>query len=291
MERDYGYFTSGIRQAEATSSDLRSTSKYLNHSGLRDWMVTHFLRRNGPDIPIPSDTVMGLTQALDDLRDEKEMTHLIDAEKERNPKVRKWLDEERPYMNLTKEDFAKFDPDSFGGRYSRYITDNNYELNLGWGYEVPTDDLTYIRIRAGQIHDFEHFMTGGQFNTLGELLPYYFRLSNPFSHFTPELAAGISQLYIFGGHRLVMRSFLHYPQTWPTVLDLMQRGITIGQESESTHMMNYEAALHLPIPEARDFLGFRKAEDVDTVEMDKIYTEQVKPGERAETMERVPVDI
>lgn len=277
MDRDYSYFTSGVRAGESSSSDLRSTSKYLNHPGLRDWLVTQFLRRNGPDIPIPSDPVMGLTQALDDLRDEKELTRLIDAEKERNPKVRKWLDEERPYMGLTKEDFSKFDPDTFGGIYYRYITDNNYELNLGWGYEVPKDDLTYIRIRSGQVHDFEHLMTGGGFNSLGELLPYYFRLSNPFSHFTPELAAGISQMFIFGGHRLVMRAFLHYPQVWPTVLDLMQRGIRIGKASESTHMMNYEAALHLPIKEAREFLGFRHAEDVDTVEMDKIYTEQVKP--------------
>jgi hypothetical protein len=75
-----------------------------------------------------------------------------------------------------------------------------------------------------------------------------------------------------------MRSFLHYPQTWPTVMDLMTRGIKIGKESESTHMMNYEAALHLPIPEAREFLGFRYAEDVDTVAMDLIYTEQVEPA-------------
>ena len=279
MERDYTYFTSGIRHAEPTSSNLQSTSKYLNHPGLRDWLVTHFLRRNGPDIPIPSDPVMGLTQAMDDLRDEAEYTRLIDAEKEKNPKVRKWLDEERPYMSLTKEDVSKFDPETFGGVYYRYIADNNYELNLGWGYEVPKDDLTYIRIRSGQIHDFEHLMTGGQFNTLGELLPYYFRMSNPFSHVSPELAACMSQMYIFGGHRLVMRSFLHYPQTWPTVLDLITRGIKIGQTSECTYMMDYESALHLPIPEAREKLGFRNAEDVDTYEMDLIYTEQVIPGQ------------
>ncbi len=279
MERDYTYFTSGIRQAEPTSSGLLSTSKYLNHPGLRDWLSTHFLRRNGPDIPIPSDTVMGLTQALDDLRDEKEMTRLIDIKKERSPKVRKWLNEERPYMSLTKEDFAKFDPDTFGGVYHRYITDNNYELNLGWGYEVPKDDLTYIRIRSGQIHDFEHLMTGGQFNSLGELMPYYFRMSNPFSHFSPELAAGISQMYIFGGTRMVMRSFLHYPQTFPLVLDMITRAIRIGKESESTHMMNYEAALHLPIPEAREFLGFRHVEEIDSYDMDLIFTEQVVPGE------------
>jgi len=278
MKRDYSYFTSGVTQAKPTSSGLTSTSKYLNHPGLRDWMVTHFLRRNGPDIPIPADPVLGLNQALDDLRDVDKLTRLIDAEKEKNPKVREWL-KVRPYMGLKKEDFAKFDPDSFGGKYNAYITANNYELNLGWGYEKPESDLDYIRTRSGQLHDFEHLMTGGQFNSLGELLPYYFRLSNPFSHFSPELAAGISEIFVFGGHRLVMRAFLHYPQVWTTVLDLMQRGIKIGQASESTHMMDYEAVLHLSVPEAREKLGFRHAEEVDTAAMDLIYTEQVKPGE------------
>ena len=43
-----------------------------------------------------------------------------------NPKVRRWLDEERHYMGLTKEDFSKFDPDSFGGIYYRYITERLY---------------------------------------------------------------------------------------------------------------------------------------------------------------------
>jgi ubiquinone biosynthesis protein Coq4 len=278
MKRDYTYFTSGIRQAEAASSNLLSTSKYLNHPGLRDWLVTHYLRRNGPDIPIPSDPVTGLNQALDDLRDVEGLTRLIDAEKEKNPRFREWLIE-RPYMDLTMEDFARFDPDSFGGIYYRHLADNGYALNLGWGYEKPSNDLEYIRIRSGQLHDFEHLMTGGQFNSLGELLPYYFRMSNPFAHFSPELASGISVQFLLGGHRLVMRAFLHYPQVWPTVLDLMQRGIKIGQTSECTHMMRYEDALHLPIPEAREFLGFRNAEDVDTYEMDLIYTEQVIPGQ------------
>ncbi len=278
IKRDYSYFTDAVTQGESNSSSLRSTSKYLNHPGLRDWLVTHFLRRNGPDIPIPADTVMGLTQALDDLRDEADMKRLIEIEKERNPKVAEWL-KERPYMGLKTEDFAKFDPDSFGGIYHKYITENGYQLNLGWGYEVPTDDLQYIRIRSGQIHDFEHLMAGGQFNSLGELVPYFFRLSNPFAHFSPEFAAGISQMYIFGGFRLVMRAFLHYPQVWPTVMDLMQTAMTIGQTSESTHMMRYEDALHLPIPEAREFLGFRNVKEIDTAEMDKIFTEQVRPEE------------
>jgi ubiquinone biosynthesis protein COQ4 len=274
MKRDYSYFTKNVSEAETISSVLRSSSKWLNHAGLRDWLVTQYLRRNGPDMPMPADTSSGLAQALDDLRDVKEMTRLIDAEKEKKPEFKAWL-EERPYMDLTLEDFAKFPPDSFGGIYYRYLVDNGYELNLSWGYEKPETDLDYIRIRSGQIHDFEHLMTGGGFNSLGEMLPYFFRQTNPFAHFSPELAARLSEIYLFGGYRLVLRAYLHYPQIWTVVVDLMQRGFRIGQESESSHMMRYEKALHLPIPEARDFLGYRHAEDVDTVEAGLIFAEGV----------------
>jgi hypothetical protein len=92
-------------------------------------------------------------------------------------------------------------------------------------------------------------------------------------------------MFIFGGTRLVMRAFLHYPQVWPTVLNLMTQAMLVGKTSESTHMMNYESVLHLPIPEAREALGFRNVVDMDTREMDLIYTEQVIPGEDQSQMQ------
>jgi ubiquinone biosynthesis protein COQ4 len=274
LERDYSYFTSGISQAAPTSSALLSTSKYLNHAGLRDWLATHFLRRNGADIPIPSDPVSGITQALDDLRDVARYQRLIDAEKERNPSFRDWV-AEKWLSAMQVEDFAKFDPDSFGGIFYRYLVDNGYALNLGWKEANPKSDVEFIRMRSGQIHDYEHLMTGGGFNSLGELLPLFCRLSNPFRHYSPELAQAMSELYIFVGPRMVMRSFLHYPQTWPTVLELIQRGIAVGEASASVYEMCYEDALHLPIPEAREMLGFVGAEDFDSAAMDLIFTEQV----------------
>lgn len=274
MKRDYTYFTAGVRQAETSSSALLSTSKYLNHPGLRDWLMTHFLRRNGPDRPIYSDPPSGLLQALDDLRDEARYQRLIDAEKERNPPFRDWV-AEKWLSTMKVEDFAKFDPGSFGGIFYRYVVDNGIALNLGWDDKNPQSDVEFIRMRSGQIHDYEHLMTGGGFNSLGELLPLFCRLSNPFQHYSNELAQAMSELYVFVSHRMVMRSFLHYPQTWPMVLDLMQRGYSVGQASDSVYEMRYEDALHLPIPEAREFLGFREAEDFDSAAMDLIFTEQV----------------
>jgi ubiquinone biosynthesis protein Coq4 len=273
MNRDYSYFHAGIQEVPTQSSSLVSSSKYLNHAGLREWLATQFLRRNGPDLPIPSDPTNGLAQALRDLRKPELMQRLIDAEKEVNAPFRAWL-EERYLSPLTDDDFAKFPADSFGGRYYRYIKEFGIKLNFGWTDTAPRNDWEYIQIRNGQIHDYEHLMTGGDFNSLGELLPYFVRLSNPFTHLSPEIAKEMSAIYIFGGYRLVMRAFLHYPETWLTVIDLMRRGFDIGLASEPIQMMRYEDALHLPIPEAREMLGFRKAEDVDTAAMDLIFTER-----------------
>jgi ubiquinone biosynthesis protein Coq4 len=273
MNRDYSYFHAGIQEVPTQSSSLVSSSKYLNHAGLREWLTTQFLRRNGPDLPIPSDPTNGLAQALRDLRKPELMQRLIDAEKEVNAPFRAWL-EERYLSPLTEDDFAKFPADSFGGRYYRYIKEFGIKLNFGWTDTAPRNDWEYIQIRNGQIHDYEHLMTGGDFNSLGELLPYFVRLSNPFTHLSPEIAKEMSAIYIFGGYRLVMRAFLHYPETWLTVIDLMRRGFDIGLASEPIQMMRYEDALHLSIPEAREMLGFRKAEEVDTAAMDLIFTER-----------------
>ena len=275
MTRDYSYFHEGIEHVPTTSSALVSSSRFLNHAGLRDWLQLHLLRRNGPDLPIPSDPTMGLAQALGDLRTPARMQTLIDFEKERNPAFKTWI-EEKYLSPLTEDDFAKYPAGSFGNDYYRHLTAFGIKVNFGWANTPPASDWEFIQKRNGQIHDYEHLMTGGQFNSLGEILPYMVRLSNPHTHLTAEVATELSLIYIFGGSRMLFRSFLQYPETWPTVLDLMRRGLAIGQASEPIMMMRYEDALDLPVEEARALLGYRMAEDVDTEAMDKIFTEQVK---------------
>lgn len=272
MKRDYSYFQKGVTAVPTTSSQLVSSSRFLNHAGLRDWLVLHLLRRNGPDMPVPSDPTRGLAQALDDLRTPDRMQALIDHEKARNEPFRAWL-EERWLSPMTAEDFAKYPQGSFGGEFYRYMTEAGIQYNFGWKSVAPASDWQFIQMRNGQIHDFEHLMTGGQFNSMGELLPYMVRLSNPFTHLTPEVATELSLIYIFGGNRLIFRSFLHYPETWPTTLRMMERGIRIGMASDPIMMMRYEDALHLSIPEAREMLGYREAEDFDSEAPSRLFTE------------------
>jgi ubiquinone biosynthesis protein Coq4 len=278
MNDDYSYFHKGITRLTTQSSALVSSSKYLNSPAIRDWLTTHFLRRNGVDQPVPPDTTLGLVQELNRMRDPERMQALIDREKTINPRFKAWI-EERFLSRLTKEDFGRMPPDSLGGLYYKYLVDYGYEVNFGQPVTEPRNDIEYIFMRFGQIHDFEHLVTGGGFNSLGELLPYFVRLSNTHQHMSAELAAELIPTYLFGGLRMVMRAGLHYPTSWLTVMDLMRRGTNIGLASESIIMMRYEDALHLPLPAAREKLGIRNAEDVDSWSDDAVFIEKREPTE------------
>lgn len=268
--QDFSYFLGGIRPVATESSTLVSSSKYLNEPALRDWLATHYLRKNGPDRPSSSDTSSGLIQALARIRDLPRLERLIAEEKEKNPKFRQWL-QKKPICRLTLDDFAKFEPGTFGGIYYRYVVDNDFQLNLGWTFPNMDSDRDYILFRSGQIHDFDHIATGGGFNTLGELLPFFLRMTNLHAHLSQELAHELFPVYVFGGFRMVFRSALHYPATWLTVVDLMQRGMRIGLNSDCLFMADFESVFHLPLVEAREALGVRFAEDVDTVAASRIF--------------------
>jgi ubiquinone biosynthesis protein Coq4 len=268
--QDFSYFLGGARPLQTESSVLVSSSKYLNDPLIRDWITTQFLRRSGPDLPAQSDTSNGLIPALARLRDYDRLDRLIAEEKEKNPKFRDWL-ARKPICRLTKEDFARYAPDTFGGIYHRHVVAMGYEMNLGWRFPDMTSDREYILFRSGQIHDFDHIATGGGFNTLGELLPFFLRMSNLHAHLSADLASELFPLYVFGGLRMVFRSALHYPPTWLTVLDLMQRGFSIGLNSECLFMADFESVFHLPLAEARAALGVVGAEDVDTEGPSRIF--------------------
>jgi ubiquinone biosynthesis protein COQ4 len=276
------YFLKDVRKTVSNTAGLVSSSKYLNEADIRDWLALHYLRKNGPDLPTPSDTSNGLVQALHRVRDFDALDRLIAEEKEKNPKFRAWL-EDKPMCRHTIEDFAKYEPETFGGIYYRYVIDNNFQLNLGWRFPTTDNDRDYILFRSGQIHDFEHIITGGGFNTLGELLPYFTRLSNLHANLSQDLASALFPLYVFGGFRMVFRAALHYPQTWLTVVDLMRRAISIGLNSECILMGRFEDIFHLTPEEARKVMGIRNAEDLDTVEVSRIFDDEMVKAAEAQT--------
>lgn len=267
------YLLAGIAPVPTRSSVLVSSSAWLNHPVIRDWVSTHYLRRNGPDRPTSSDTADGLIPALAELRDPIRISALIAREKEINPPFREWVGE--GYISrLTVEDFAQFAPGTVGGIYHRYQMDRGFALNLGRDLIKPRDDFEFLRFRFGQIHDYEHILGGGGFDTLGEIIPYFIRMSSVHRHLSSELAGAFTDIHVLGGFRIPFRAGLNYPSCFLTALDLMQRAIRIGMESEPIFMARFEDVLHLTPAEARVALGVRHAEDLDTAAQSREFDDR-----------------
>ena len=259
---DIPKFLTGIVPVSTHSSVLVSSSKYLNHPRLREWVAMILLRKNGPDYPPPAE--MGeLVRILEELRDHDHIEHLFTQERKVNPQLDRWMSEGH-VSSYAIEDFADYAPDSVGGTFYRWITGGDYDVRL-MSWAPPKTQLEYFNLRSGQTHDFAHILCGGGFNFMGELVPYWFRLTNVFKHIRdPELAGELNVIHMLGSLRYTVRTLLHYPLVWETCVASIQRGMKVGQQSDALFMAKLEDVFHLPLAEAREKLGVRGTEDVDT---------------------------
>lgn len=251
--------------AAPASSTLVSTSKYLNHAGLRRWCAQEMLRQNGPDLPPPAGSFQIIQYLERDLQDYDQLDALFTRERKICPALDAWFTRGK-IPTLTKDDLRRYPPGSVGALYFKYVNDNNFELDFHDPYE-PKNQFQWARRMRSRNHDIEHIVTGGGFDYMGELVPYYLLLTQLFRFFSPELASALAPMYMFGSLRYTVRTVLHCPQAWPTAMASIRRGIRVGMASENLYIADYEPILHLSVAEAREALGVREAEDVDTSEM------------------------
>ncbi|RJT22819.1 hypothetical protein D5I55_13540 [Chakrabartia godavariana] len=259
---DIPYLARGVNLLGTDSSVLVSSSKYLNHPKLREWIAFIALKKNGPDFP-PAAEMHQLLTFIDELRDFDHIEHMITEERKVNPRFDAWFNEWH-VSNYTIEDLKHCAPGTVGGIYYKTATEGNYEIQIVPDYK-PQTQWQYYSLRSGQTHDYEHILTGGGFNYMGELIPYWFRLATIHTHIqNKELAGEMSVLSILGTTRYVIRTMLHYPQIWECALECIQQGIRIGRESDPFWMAKMEDVWHVPLEEARAKLGVRGARDLDT---------------------------
>ena len=256
------YLARGVMPIGTESSVLVSSSKYLNNPRLRDWLATIMLRKNGPDMPPPAE-MYALLPILDELRDHARIEEMFAAERKVNPLLDDWFTE--GFISTYKiDDFKDYAPETLGGIFYKQMTAGDYEIQIVPNYH-PKTQWDFYSLRSGQTHDYEHILTGGGFNYMGELIPYWFRLGTIHTHIhNKELAGEMSVLSILGTMRYVIRTMLHYPQIWECALDCIQQGIRIGRESDAFWMAKMEDVWNVPLEEARAQLGVRGAKDLDT---------------------------
>lgn len=263
MTEDTPYLLRGISPITTASSVLVSSSPYLNSPKLRDWLTTAFLRRSGKDRPTSADGY-DLHVILKEIFDIDRIEELFTRERKRWPELDKWFSEGFS-SNFSKEELLGHPPGSLGYTFGRYLVDHGFEVDIVPRFE-PKNQFEYYSLRSGQTHDFEHIVTGGNFDILGELVPYFARLSNVPRFLDPELAGLVNAGQLLGAMRLITRTGLHYQAAFPAALAAMQAGTKVGEASDPIFMMKYEDVFHLPIAEAREALGIRGAgeRNVDT---------------------------
>lgn len=270
------YLMRGLNLLPSESSILQSSSKYLNCAPLREWMAMIAFRRNGPDVP-PQVEMHQLMEILDSLRDYGKLEEMISLERKVNPRFDAWF-EEGFISSYTLDDFKDYAPETFGGIFYRQLVDGGYEVQI-YPWVKPNTQFEFFALRITQTHDLEHIICGGGFDFMGELVPYWARLTNLPKHIkNPELAAELNIVNLLGSLRYTIRTMLHYPEVWPTCVECIQRGAIVGQQSGPFFMAKFESVFHLPVEEARKVLDVHGAQDIDTSREGAIWAERQPTG-------------
>lgn len=276
QQDDIPYLARGILPVDTGSSVLVSSSKYQNDPRLREWIAKIALKANGPDFP-PAAEMHELIGILADLRDYDRIEELFHEEREPNERLHQWLSE--GFVSDYKlQDIATCAPGTLGGIMYEAFDSGSYEVEIVPHYE-PKSQWEYYSLRSGKTHDFEHILTGGGFNYMGELVPFWFRLSAIHTHIrNKELAGEMSAMSILGTTRYVLRTMLHYPEVWETALNCIKQGIEVGQQSDAFWMAKMENYWDMPLEDARAALGVRGARSLDTERAGAIWEAPPAPA-------------
>lgn len=268
------YFMRGVSPVATRSSLLVSSSKYLNHARLRDWVAMVSLRKNGTDFPAPAELVE-VIEIMEELRDLKRIEQLFTEERRTNPRLDAWLAESFMSPRTTLADYQRYPPDTLGGiLYAQFV--GRYEVEFASNqWDAATSQWDYFWRREVQMHDLEHILLGATVDAFGELVPSYFRMTNiPRFINNQELAGELLAYKIFASMRYVQRTMLHYPQVWCYCLDAINRGVTAGMVSDALFMTKLEPVLGLSLEQARAALGLRDVVDRDTTAASAFWNEE-----------------
>ena len=259
------YLGKNIRLEQPTSSLMKSTSDWLNHPIIREVLPIWLLRKNGPDFPVEADHTLGLSKAFEEVVPAARVAELLEEERRINPEFDAWVSEGF-VSTYDNEHFNQYAPGTVGGMIGSQIREHGFDLTLGVGNDLPQKMTTmeYWKIRGRQSHDFEHILTGGQFNSLGEVAITFGRVANQSRHLSPELAGAVNPYQAFAGLRMVTRSMIHYPETLVPTLRCLEQGIAVGLASPPFWFMKWEEVFHMTPVEARAHFGVPPIAEVDT---------------------------
>lgn len=253
-DADRAYFNGRIQTISTDSSVLVSSSRYLNHSGLRALIAQEMLRRNGPDLPNTA-YIPEVAQILHDLEDMPRIIELFEMEKARLPRFREWL-EKRSLSNFTIAELEHCAPGTLGAMIRDFMVNSGYQLDLFFQEVQVVNDFTFYLRQTALTHDIEHMVTGFGPNHGGEVALITANMHAKAVYFHPELNAFFSRIACYLRSKTLLKDGLHYPEALTLSLEADYHGAIQGRNWKYPLMLvDWRQYVDKQISEIRAELG------------------------------------
>lgn len=228
LERSEADYLKGGLEPQ-TSSVLISNSKYLNNPLFRDLFAQMGLKRDGRDLPAAY-LIPEIQRAFGEVMDMPRLLGLIEAEKQRLPEFKAWL-EERYISDIKPEHVKDCAPGTLGARIHSFIVDSGLQIDFMF-LGAPKNDYEYINKRRIQNHDIEHMVTGLDPSPVGEVALIVANTIMQTNYFSPELSAEFNLNGMFLTSTGLMRTACHYPAVVPAYLEAIALGRALGAKQK-----------------------------------------------------------
>lgn len=226
-DKTQAYFNGRIQKIATESSTLVSSSKYLNHAGLRMLMAQEMLRRNGADMPNTA-FIPEVAAILIELEDMAHLMGLFEAEKARLPLFRDWL-AKRQLADYKLEEVKDCAPGTLGAMLHDFMTNSGYELDIFYQEVQVVNDFTFYLRQTALTHDIEHMVSGFGPNHGGEVALLNANMHAKVRYFCPELAAFFNRVQYYLKAKTIMKDGLHYPEAMVINLEAEHQGAVQGR--------------------------------------------------------------
>lgn len=226
-DADKQYYNSAIKKITTESSTLISNSPYLNHAPLRALIAQEMLRRNGADMPNTA-FIPEVAAILHELEDMPKIFGLLEAEKQRLPEFKSWLDG-RVLSNFTAEEVKDYAPGTLGSVVHDFLTKSGYDMDHFFqGMEINSD-YTFLLKERTLCHDIEHMITGFETDFGGEIALLSANAHALYRYFTPQFAGYMNRVGAYLKAKTTMKMGLYYPEIYGEMLEAEMVGAEQGR--------------------------------------------------------------